>query len=94
MPCRKLKENGSYFYHDCLSQQQYFSVHILDLQAWSVPLISVVKGMLWQVSVPTHRCSNLEALLVLDVLVHRQGKALSRKIIEYIWILHMVYECL
>lgn len=46
MPCRKLKENGSYFYHDCLSQQQYFSVHILDLQAWSVPLISVVKGML------------------------------------------------
>ena len=29
-----------------VTQQQYFSVHILGLQAWSVPVISVVRGML------------------------------------------------
>lgn len=74
-----------------VSQQQYFSVHILGPQVWNVLLISVVKGMLWQESVPTRRRSKLEALLV---LVHRQGKALSSKMFEYIWIWHMMYECL
>lgn len=95
MPCRKHKENGSFYIISrkpfiiivLVAQQQYFSVRILGLQAWSVPLISVVRGMLWQVSVPAHGCSKLEALLVLHVLVHKQGKSLRKKIIEYIWIL-------
>jgi len=77
-----------------VTQQQYFSVHILGLQAWSVPVISVVRGMLWQVGAPTHRRAKLEALLVLDVLAHKQGKPLRRRKMEYSWILNMVYECL